>query len=241
MDIKNKYGQSVESAGSGHDIKLLALDLDGTTLRTDKSLSDRTAEALKAAAAMGVKIAVSTGRPYSALPESVLSLGVAEYVINSNGAVITDMKTGKRIRETRLKPEQVEAIMAALKPVSRMIELFVRDGAYTDRSMYDEIKLHGATYRNTEYFLKTRKPVDDIFAYTEEHKDEVENISVFFADLADRDPLEQRLKSIGGIELTQSIANNFEMGAEGVSKANALKFLLDRYGFTREDPHGGRR
>ena len=48
------------------DIKLIALDLDGTLLTTDKRLTDRTKETLKAARDRGIKVVLTTGRPLKA-------------------------------------------------------------------------------------------------------------------------------------------------------------------------------
>ena len=45
------------------DIKLIALDLDGTTLNEKGKLTDVTRKTLEAAAAKGVRIVVATGRP----------------------------------------------------------------------------------------------------------------------------------------------------------------------------------
>lgn len=42
--------------------KLVAIDMDGTLLREDKSVSDRTREAIKAAKAKGVKIVLASDR-----------------------------------------------------------------------------------------------------------------------------------------------------------------------------------
>lgn len=44
------------------DIKLIALDLDGTTLNEKGKLTDVTRKALEDAAAKGVRIVVATGR-----------------------------------------------------------------------------------------------------------------------------------------------------------------------------------
>ena len=41
------------------DIKLIALDLDGTLLTTDKKLTERTKEVLKAARDRGIKVVLT--------------------------------------------------------------------------------------------------------------------------------------------------------------------------------------
>ena len=52
-------------------IKLIALDLDGTTLNDNRVISERNRNALQQAAAKGVNIVIATGRPFSALPPDV--------------------------------------------------------------------------------------------------------------------------------------------------------------------------
>ena len=52
-------------------VKLIALDMDGTTLNDDGIISRRNREALNRAARKGVNIVVATGRPRSALPKDV--------------------------------------------------------------------------------------------------------------------------------------------------------------------------
>jgi len=47
-------------------IRLLALDIDGTVLRSDKTVSPRTRAALAAARAAGVHLVLVTGRRYPA-------------------------------------------------------------------------------------------------------------------------------------------------------------------------------
>ena len=53
-------------------IRLAALDLDGTTLRSDKSLSEYTIETLKNAHEHGMHIVVASGRSFASLPEQVI-------------------------------------------------------------------------------------------------------------------------------------------------------------------------
>ena len=89
-------------------IRLAALDLDGTTLRSDKSLSEYTIETLKNAHEYGMHIVVASGRSFASLPEQVIQFPWAEYAITSNGAAVYEVHTGKRLRECRLKPEVVK-------------------------------------------------------------------------------------------------------------------------------------
>ena len=64
------------------DIRLIALDLDGTLLNSMKLLSPANAAALERAARAGVLIVPTTGRFYGGIPEFVRRLPFLRYTIS---------------------------------------------------------------------------------------------------------------------------------------------------------------
>ena len=76
-------------------IRLIAFDLDGTLLDTEKGLSERAARALKEAADWGVITVPATGRLQKGLPAAVRAMEHARYGILLNGGLVKDMKTGE--------------------------------------------------------------------------------------------------------------------------------------------------
>ncbi|MDR1767899.1 MAG: Cof-type HAD-IIB family hydrolase [Propionibacteriaceae bacterium] len=71
---------------SGVAVRLVATDLDGTLLASDKTVSARTRRAIAAAEAAGVHVVANTGRSLSTIPEDVLDTAIT-YALASNGAV----------------------------------------------------------------------------------------------------------------------------------------------------------
>ncbi|MEU0190974.1 HAD family hydrolase [Streptomyces afghaniensis] len=67
--------------------KLIAADLDGTLLRSDGTLSDRTRAALAAAEQAGIRVLLVTGRPPRSVPELLATIG-PHFVIAANGAAV---------------------------------------------------------------------------------------------------------------------------------------------------------
>ena len=63
-----------------NDIRLIALDLDDTLLRSDLTVSLRTRAALKKAMAKGVVITIDTGRLRSGIDKYVRLLGLQRYL-----------------------------------------------------------------------------------------------------------------------------------------------------------------
>lgn len=82
-------------------IRLIATDLDGTLLRDDKSVSDRTIAALAAAEEAGIEVFFVTGRParwMDVVSDHVHGHGLA---ICANGAAVVDLHAGGKLLEVR--------------------------------------------------------------------------------------------------------------------------------------------
>lgn len=79
------------------NIKLIAMDLDGTALQSDRrSFSPRLIAALEAAYQKGVAIVPVTGRQYGLLPPAVQCHPVwSSLVVLCNGGQIRELETGK--------------------------------------------------------------------------------------------------------------------------------------------------
>ena len=76
----------------GH-IKLVALDLDGTTFNSAGDISDVTVRTLNRCKEQGVHVVVSTGRSYNSLPDHIKNVEGIEYAITSNGAHINEINS----------------------------------------------------------------------------------------------------------------------------------------------------
>jgi Cof subfamily protein (haloacid dehalogenase superfamily) len=74
-------------------IKMLVIDLDGTLLRSDKTISPYSEEALKKASAAGIKVVFATARPVRAVKHLLKNIP-CDAVICHNGAVT--FSEGKR-------------------------------------------------------------------------------------------------------------------------------------------------
>ena len=96
------------------DIRILALDLDGTLLDSDKNLPAANREALAAAAARGVLVVPTTGRFFGGMPESVRALPFVRYAITINGAQVYDRQTDEALVREEIPLETALAVMRYL-------------------------------------------------------------------------------------------------------------------------------
>ncbi|MDF7679571.1 sugar-phosphatase [Enterobacteriaceae bacterium ESL0689] len=81
-------------------IKLIAIDMDGTLLLPDHTISPAVKEAIAAARARGVNVVLTTGRPYTGVQNYLQELqmtGEGDYCITYNGALVQKAGDGSRV------------------------------------------------------------------------------------------------------------------------------------------------
>ncbi|MDR2362971.1 MAG: Cof-type HAD-IIB family hydrolase [Spirochaetaceae bacterium] len=86
-------------------IRLLALDLDDTLLRSDLSISYRTRNAIKKAESSGVTVVLASGRVPAAMERFSRLLGMDKqpgYLVSNNGTIIQESHTGTIVHEIRI-------------------------------------------------------------------------------------------------------------------------------------------
>lgn len=72
------------------DIKLIAIDMDGTLLNDEQLISDENRKAIREAEDKGVYVVISTGRTLMTCRELAESLELSSFLITANGSEIWD-------------------------------------------------------------------------------------------------------------------------------------------------------
>lgn len=208
-------------------ISLIALDLDGTTLVRGR-ITPRTRRALETAVKKGIHVVIATGRTWCALPKDIFRIRGLEYVVTSNGAMITDLRSGEVIYENCIDPEPLKQVAGLLRENSRFpVEVFTGGKAYIGRPVFEDIRDHGSTYMSRSYILRTRQPVDQIYDFLEEHISAIENINIHFEQFEDKAAMKEILEQIPAITVTSSVPHNLEIGGATTSKATGLAALCE--------------
>lgn len=216
-------------------IKLIALDLDGTTLNREGKLSDRNRKALQAASDKGVNIVVATGRPFCALPQEIIDFAPVRYVLTSNGARITDLHDGRAFYENCLAPHSVEAAVALLEPMHYVLETFIDGVAYIEGWYYRQVEETHESFRDVNYILNTRRPMDDFYRFMLDNRSMIENINVNFSDLSEKPAMKIKLEELPDVTITSSFDHNLEIGGATTSKADALTQMGKLLGIDRSE------
>src|SRR5688500_10595667 len=95
--MEDVHGREVRAPGTMDtapmSLRLIASDIDGTLLRSDGTMSDRTVRALAAAEEAGVLVVLCTGRPPRWMKPIAEATGHHGIAVCANGALVYDLHT----------------------------------------------------------------------------------------------------------------------------------------------------
>ncbi len=219
-----------------NDIRVIALDLDGTLLDSDKNLSAANRAALVAAAAKGVEIVPTTGRFFGGMPESVRSLPFVRYAITINGAQVYDSALSAAIIREEIPLATALDIMRYLDGFDVIYDCYQDDWGRMTESM----QARAADYAPDAHYLKMirelRKPYPDLKRYLEEQGYDVQKVMLFARDPKVRDQIAVGLKErFRHIVTATSTFNNLEVNNANAHKGLALRRFAEHLGLGIEN------
>lgn len=217
-------------------IKLIALDIDGTTLMSDGNLSQRNRNALIRATESGIHVVIATGRCYDALPSQLTEIKGIRYALTSNGAQTRDLHTGDTLEGNYLTDTAVVESAELLRThTGFMVEIFTDGKAYMDKAHYEAVCTGEISWRSRNYVRDTRSPVADVLDFMLQHRHTIENINIFFEHLSDKDRLKPHLDRLNNVTITSSFDNNWEIGGATTNKGAALQGLAKMLYISKEE------
>ncbi|MCR5617909.1 MAG: HAD family hydrolase [Clostridiales bacterium] len=214
---------------------LYVTDLDGTLLRSDKTLSGYTEKTVNSLVEEGMAITYASARSVLTAREVAGGLKLRLPVITRNGTVFADHGTGRMLEKALFAPEEI----------SKLKEILPDIGCRGNTTRYVEDKMQtlyipGEHVPGMEEYLKDRKDDPRLFAVktTEEmFEGEIGYISM----LDDRDvlyPVYERLRSETSLECVfqkDTYVKEYwlEICPENSTKAKAILKLKKKLGFDK--------
>lgn len=143
-------------------IKLIAMDLDGTLLNSDKHVSERTLRALATAKDRGVYITIATGRMFGSAAYFGELIGANAGIICCNGGVVQRVGAAEPEFARTLAPETVARALRLCMAKNYYINWYIGDEILVEH--YDDKYFYA--YRTTKN-LKYKVVGDKYLDYTE--------------------------------------------------------------------------
>lgn len=217
-------------------MKLIALDLDGTLLNSDKAVSAQNSAALSLAAEQGHVIVPATGRALRAIPEQVMSLPFLHYAITINGAKISNIRTGETLLRAELPLDTCLRLLDFAGRYDAMYDCYWDDTGWVDRAFLERVRYYNADEEVVTLLRRTRTPVEDLKAFVRANDQPVQKVQLCFRDMAERETAREEIAAaFPDVLVTSSFRNNLELNAADADKGRALLALAQRLGIPTED------
>ena len=212
-------------------IKLVAIDLDGTLLNSQKEISLRNKQALMAAKQAGVKVVICTGRPLAAIGPYLEELGLQEegdYSITFNGGLVQKNDTGAIIEKTLMPLEAIHELYQLATTLNMPFDL-----------LSDEVVMQLPSAPNCPSIYSSLNKLLTFESYKLEEltPNRIYNKVVVAIDEA---YLNERIKEIPAsfyerFEIIKTRNNLLEFMPKGITKAYGISLLAKDLGIRAEE------
>ena len=213
------------------DIRMIGLDLDGTSLLGTSEMAPRVRRAIEKALAAGIVVLPATGRQFTNVPGTMRDIPGMRYALTSNGAKIYDLSTGKEIYENCFTDAKALEILEFLYQFELLMGVYIDGVGYTDflSPEFEQI----LSKENIEYLNSTRVFVPDL-AEAIRSNGAVEKFAVLFIQEEERKRAFEMSRKREDITTTSSFHANLEINAKTANKGEGLVQLGRILGIERE-------
>lgn len=220
------------------ELKLIALDLDGTLLDSRKRLSAANRDALARAVARGALVVPTTGRFFGMMPAAVRELPFVRYAITVNGAQVYDRVADAAIVREEIPLETAVAVMRLLDGYDVTYDCYRANWGW----MGAAFKAKAVAYATDEHYLAMvrdfRREVPELKAHlaATAAEGDVQKIMLFARLDGPADATAQVAEAVRArfpeIAVTSTTWNNLELNIASANKGVALARLAAHLGLS---------
>lgn len=123
------------------DIKLVAIDLDGTLLGSDEKIVEKNIDAIKKIHDRGIEVVIATGRCFNGfwwIRQELGLEGFDDYSICNTGAFVRINASGKTIVENPMDKSDYEKIMSYKGDYDLQVGIFTKDVLYNNEEIVND-------------------------------------------------------------------------------------------------------
>ncbi|MDF2820379.1 MAG: hypothetical protein K0R15_820 [Clostridiales bacterium] len=217
------------------NIKLIAIDMDGTTISSDQTLSVKNKNIIEEAIRKGIIVVPATGRMSGEIPLEVQQIEGIEYMITSNGASVIDKKNNNSLYKNLIPHEIALKMMKILIDYGVFLEVYSEGEAIMQTATVEELLTYGVPEEFAELMLHYRTVVDDLYEHIKNAAVPIEKINVSFNNSELRDKVWNEFLQIKEVKITSSYKDNMEINNSTANKADGLAKLCEYLNISREN------
>lgn len=219
-------------------IRLAAMDLDGTLLDSGKRVSEKTVQVLRACEDRGVKIVLASGRSFESVAALAEIIGLASPLISVNGARVDRSPQGGALFLDAFPRRLAEQVFAILRATGLCFVIYAPGVIYqlnAEKGGLDRGLSLGLLRAGEQSASGSRvRVVREADAASREGLDQALKFVLFSQARARLDEVEGLLRQVTPCQLSASDEANLEIMAPGGGKGRALAFLMGVLGLKKE-------
>jgi Cof subfamily protein (haloacid dehalogenase superfamily) len=152
------------------DIKLIAIDLDGTLLDDNKQITEETIRTVARVKQQGVLVTIASGRPFCSILPYARRLGVTAPLIAQSGAYASDLSEKKIYLNQTLDPVKGREIIKVLEEHDYYLKVYCKNMFYVQEPTEETLafsRVYGVSYQAVgKYNLsKLNEPITRIMIF----------------------------------------------------------------------------
>ena len=213
--------------------RLLALDMDGTILTSQKTVSPATVKAINNLIKRGTAVTLCTGRGIAELKDYTDDFSAIPYGILNSGGCVYDFTKRQSIHRILLDDSSLIECIRAAQKVKAMHYLLTEDASVAQaEDMRDVSRFQMGMYQSLYDRVATIVP--DMETYVREHPGKSLKLCIFHRDSGTREQTRREIEHLG-MELADAETTSLEISPRGVTKALGLQILCRYLGIPIEE------
>ena len=202
------------------EYKLLALDMDGTLLNSQKQITQPTADAINRLIERGVHVVFASGRNVPEMSDIHRVLNKIRYGVLISGGLVFDFAEDKMLAVHPVPFNDIIKIIDVGIEERAMIHLHtIRDSIVCAKDISHMADFHMGIYQSM--FERICKTIDDPKQYVIEHADEIIKVNLYHRSVESRQRSLDRIKNLP-LEPVFAEGSSLESTPRGISKASGL-------------------
>ena len=232
--------------------RLIAIDLDGTLLNSNGTISTETREILRQIINKNINIVLASGRMIDSIRSVAEEIGKQKYLIAGNGSIVYDIEKNEILYKNFLSKEKVLDVIKVCEENSIFYNIYTESEILTPSLKYNVLYYHKENSNREEKDRTKISIIDNTYEYVKKSsRDDYLKITICDEDKMIFNSIIRMIKQIKGIDVldvehmsrkcitqgTEKIELNYsytEVSAQNVDKWNAITYILEKEQIEKE-------
>lgn len=216
-------------------MKIVAIDLDGTLLHSDCTISSYSKEVITEATKNGIMVVPTSGRSFRSIKNQVEDIEGIKYCICANGTLVGNVHTEELIYNYKIPQHLAYDIYKEVKARRGFIELYCDNDSYVEK---EDIPVFYATKMGKDFCDSLLSTSVNSLSYDlllRRGIMQVNKIHIAFPDPQELREFAAKTAANKNLVVTFPSEYNMEVFPKGCNKDVGIRILAEKYNIAHED------